>query len=66
MLMGPHIRREEINTMINTALSFYLLISLVGVTIIAIAWIMFLTQRLNQLSSTLREVLINYTKENKE
>ena len=64
--MGPHIRREEINTMINTALSFYLLISLVGVTIIAIAWIMFLTQRLNQLSSTLREVLINYTKENKE
>jgi len=64
--MGPHIRREEINTMINTALSFYLLISLVGVTVIAIAWIMFLTQRLNQLSSTLREVLINYTKENKE
>ena len=64
--MGSHIRREEINTMINTALSFYLLISLVGVTIIAIAWIMFLTQRLNQLSSTLREVLINYTKENKE
>ena len=64
--MGPHIRREEINTMINTALSFYLLISLVGVTIIAIAWIMFLTQRLNKLSSTLREVLINYTKENKE
>ena len=66
MLMGPHIRREEINTMINTAISFYLLISLVGVTIIAIAWIMFLTQRLNKLSSTLREVLINYTKENKE
>lgn len=64
--MGPHIRREEINTMINTAISFYLLISLVGVTIIAIAWIMFLTQRLNKLSSTLREVLINYTKENKE
>ena len=64
--MGSHIRREEINTMINTALSFYLLISLVGVTIIAIAWIMFLTQRLNKLSSTLREVLINYTKENKE
>tara|TARA_Y100000389_G_C17112031_1_gene341174 strand:+ start:324 stop:482 length:159 start_codon:yes stop_codon:yes gene_type:complete len=52
--------------MINTAISFYLLISLVGVTIIAIAWIMFLTQRLNKLSSTLREVLINYTKENKE
>tara|TARA_R110001592_G_scaffold332488_1_gene615878 strand:+ start:265 stop:465 length:201 start_codon:yes stop_codon:yes gene_type:complete len=66
MLMGSHIRREEINTMINTAISFYLFISLVGVTIIAIAWIMFLTQRLNQLSSTLREVLINYTKENKE
>jgi len=66
MLMGSHIRREEINTMINTAISFYLLISLVGVTIIAIAWIMFLTQRLNKLSSTLREVLINYTKENKE
>ena len=64
--MGSHIRREEINTMINTAISFYLFISLVGVTIIAIAWIMFLTQRLNQLSSTLREVLINYTKENKE
>ena len=64
--MGPHIREGGINTMINTAMSFYLLISLVGVTIIAIAWIMFLTQRLNQLSSTLREVLINYTKENKE
>jgi len=66
MLMTSYIRREEINTMINTAISFYLLISLVGVTIIAIAWIMFLTQRLNKLSSTLREVLINYTKENKE
>ena len=64
--MGPHIREGGINTMINTAISFYLFISLVGVTIIAIAWIMFLTQRLNQLSSTLREVLINYTKENKE
>lgn len=64
--MTSYIRREEINTMINTAISFYLLISLVGVTIIAIAWIMFLTQRLNTLSSTLREVLINYTKENKE
>lgn len=64
--MTSYIRREEINTMINTAISFYLLISLVGVTIIAIAWIMFLTQRLNKLSSTLREVLINYTKENKE
>ena len=64
--MGPHIRRGEINTMINTALTFYLFIALLGVTIIAIAWIFFLTQRLNRLSSTFREVLINYTKENKE
>ena len=52
--------------MINTALTFYLFIALLGVIIIAIAWIMFLTQRLNKLSSTLREVLINYSKENKE
>ena len=52
--------------MINTALTFYLFIALLGVTIIAIAWIFFLTQRLNKLSSTLREVLINYSKENKE
>ena len=59
-------RREEINTMINTAITFYLFIALLGVTVIAIAWIMFLTQRLNKLSSTLREVLINYSKENKE
>jgi len=66
MLMGPHIREGEINTMINTALTFYLFIALLGVTVIAIAWIMFLTQRLNKLSSTLREVLINYSKENKE
>ena len=66
MLMGPHIRKGEINTMINTALTFYLFIALLGVTIIAIAWIFFLTQRLNKLSSTLREVLINYSKENKE
>ena len=52
--------------MINTAITFYLFIALLGVTVIAIAWIMFLTQRLNKLSSTLREVLINYSKENKE
>ena len=64
--MGPHIREGEINTMINTALTLYLFIALLGVTVIAIAWIMFLTQRLNKLSSTLREVLINYSKENKE
>ena len=64
--MTSHIRKGEINTMINTALTFYLFIALLGVTIIAIAWIVFLTQRLNKLSSTLREVLINYSKENKE
>jgi hypothetical protein len=66
MLMGSHIREGEINTMINTALTFYLFIALLGVIIISIAWIFFLTQRLNKLSSTLREVLINYSKENKE
>jgi len=66
MLMTSYIRRGEINTMINTAITFYLFIALLGVTVIAIAWIMFLTQRLNKLSSTLREVLINYSKENKE
>ena len=64
--MTSHIRKGEINTMINTAITFYLFIALLGVTIIAIAWIVFLTQRLNKLSSTLREVLINYSKENKE
>jgi len=66
MLMTSHIRKGEINTMINTAITFYLFIALLGVTIIAIAWIFFLTQRINKLSSTLREVLINYSKENKE
>ena len=64
--MGPHIREGEINTMINISITFYLFIALLGVTVIAIAWIMFLTQRLNKLSLTLREVLINYSKENKE
>tara|TARA_B100001250_G_C19429852_1_gene627004 strand:+ start:179 stop:373 length:195 start_codon:yes stop_codon:yes gene_type:complete len=64
--MTSHIRKGEINTMINTAITFYLFIALLGVTIIAIAWIFFLTQRINKLSSTLREVLINYSKENKE
>ena len=64
--MTSYIRREEINNMINISITFYLFIALLGVTVIAIAWIMFLTQRLNKLSSTLREVLINYTKENKE
>ena len=62
--MTSHIRRGEINTMINTALTFYLFIALLGVIIIAIAWIFILTQRLNKLSSTLRGVLINYAKEN--
>ena len=62
--MGPHIREGEINTMINIALTFYLFIALLGVIIIAIAWIFLLTQRLNKLSSTLRGVLINYAKEN--
>ena len=62
--MGPHIREGEINTMINTALTFYLFIALLGVIIIAIIWIFLLTQRLNKLSSTLRGVLINYAKEN--
>ncbi len=66
MLTGPHIREGEINTMINTAITFYLFIALLGVIIISIAWIFFLTQRLNKLSSKLREVLINYSKENKE
>jgi len=66
MLMTSYIRREEINNMINISITFYLFIALLGVTIIAIAWIFFLTQRLNKLSSTLREVLINYSKENKE
>ena len=64
--MTSYIRREEINNMINISITFYLFIALLGVTIIAIAWIFFLTQRLNKLSSTLREVLINYSKENKE
>ena len=66
MLMTSHIRKGEINTMINTAITFYLFIALLGVTIIAIAWIFFLTQRLNKLSLILREVLINYSKESKE
>jgi len=66
MLMTSYIRREEINNMINISITFYLFIALLGVTIIAIAWIFFLTQRINKLSSTLREVLINYSKENKE